>query len=354
MPRFIKDRSKAKGHAPGSLIFIGKQKVENISIHLMQYNEESFVELDFQDIEQAASAVRPGFVNWINIYGIHDPVLIKEIGKLFSLPQMLQEDMLNTDQFPKYEGGDEYDAMIVKMLHQKEKSLQINAEQISIVLGENYVLTLQEQPGDVFNSIRSRIRNKKGRIRTKGNDYLAYSLLDTIVENYSSLVELFGRQIEDLDDKIFVSHGQVLLNEIYKLKTELNFLRKSIRPFREIASQLLKSENSFFEAENKSYLTDLHGESHQTIENIEFYMNLLSDQLNVYNTSIQNKQNQVMKVLTIFASIFIPLTFLAGIYGMNFRYLPELEYKYSYPIFWAVSILIILSLLILFKRKKWL
>lgn len=354
MPRFIKDRSESKGLAPGSLVFIGKQKLETPEIHLIQYKDDVILEQDFENIAQAHQAIKPGFVNWINVYGIHDASIIKEIGQLFSLNQMLLEDILNTDQYPKYEGGDDFDAIIVKMMQIKEGSFLVKSEQLSIILAENYVLTLQEQSGDVFTAVRNRIRGKKGKIRTKGNDYLSYALLDTVVENYSVLIERFGRQIEEIDDKIFLQQGQEVLSSIYKFKTELNFLRKSMRPLREITGQLLKSEDSFFEAINKPYLSDLHGEAHQTVENIEFYMNLLTDQLNIHNTSIQNKQNEVMKVLTVFASIFIPLTFFAGIYGMNFKYLPELEYKYAYPLFWVVSITVVSSLLIYFRRKKWL
>ncbi len=354
MARFIKNRKSAKGQAPGSLIFIGNQKMDNPVIHLTQYDSNTLFEEDQSSISEAFLKIKPGFVNWINVYGIHDLEMIQTIGEKFKIPSLLLEDILNTDQRPRYADEDEFDAFILKILTHEETTDQIHSEQISIILGENYVLTLHEQKGDVFSSVRERIRKSKGRIRLKNNDYLVYTIIDTIVDNYTILIESLGYKIEELEDRIFLKRDDTIVSQIYSYKTDLNFLRKNVRPVKDLMTSLIKSENSYFQDENKSYLKDLFELVVQSTETIELYNNLISDQLNIYNTNISNRMNEVMKVLTIFASIFIPLTFIAGIYGMNFEYFPELKYKYAYPVFWGVVLLMIGILLIYFKRKKWL
>ena len=354
MARFIKNRSKAKGQAPGSLIFIGDQKMEKPIIQLIQYDSKDLVEKEIETIEEAYKTIKPGKVTWINIYGIHDTVLIEKLGKLFDFPPLLLEDILNTDIRPTYEDGEHYDAFILKMLHQIPNETEISAEQVTLILGENYVLTIQERRGDVFTPVRERIRNSKGRVRLNNSDYLIYTLLDTIADNYTLLIEEIGLKVEDIDDRIFQNQDDQIIEDIYTYKTELNFLRKAIRPVKDLMIHLLKSENTYFQVDNIKYLQDLNDLIIQSADAIELYYSLISDQLNIYNTRVSNRMNEVMKVLTIFASIFIPLTFLAGIYGMNFKYIPELDFKYSYLIFWIVVLLIGGGLIIYFRRKKWL
>ncbi len=354
MARFIKDRSKAKGLAPGSLVLIGKRKMDQPEIHKFEYDSSHLKEKQVRNIKDISPILPQEGVNWINIYGIHDMEMIQQIGNTFGLPSLLLEDILNTDQRPKYDAFEKFDAFILKMLHFDEEQNQIKAEQITLILGNHFVLTLQERRGDVFTPVRERIRNSKGRIRNSGNDYLVYALLDTIADNYAIVVEFLGQKIESLEDRIFHSNETGLAEEIYKLKTELNFLRKTIRPVKELIFNLLKNENNLFEEKSLAYLKDLNDLINQSTEAIELYNNLVSDQLNIYNTNMSNRMNEVMKVLTIFASIFIPLTFLAGIYGMNFEYIPELKFKYSYPIFWLLVIVTGGGLLYYFKRKRWL
>jgi len=354
MARFLKDRTKAKGKAPGSLVFIGRQKMESSIIQLIQYNADSIYESEVTQIAEAFNAIKDKHVNWINIYGLHDLEIIKYLGEIMQLPSLLLEDMLNTDQQPKYHDGIDYDSFILKILHQDPETNHILAEQITIVLGKNCIVTLQEKKGDVFASVRERIRNSSGRIRSKGNDYLAYSLMDTIVDNYMILIEGLGRKVEEMEDRIFLKKDTKILEEIYTFKTELNYLRKTVRPVREAITKLLRTDTSRFQKKNIQYLKDLHELVVQSTDAIELYNSLVSDQLNIYNTSVGNAMNEVMKTLTIFASIFIPLTFLAGIYGMNFEYIPELKFKYAYAIFWGIIIVIGVIILIYFKRKKWL
>lgn len=353
MARFLKDRIKTKGQAPGTLVFIGNQKMEAPLIQIMQYNAEYIEEHENISIEEAFENIKSSGVNWINIYGLHDLDLIKKIGKIFNIPSLILEDVVNTDQRPKYEDAENHDIFFLKMLRQDQDS-RIHAEQVSIILGENYIITLQERRGDVFTPVRERIRKNKGRLRLNNNDYLAYALMDTILDNYTYLIERIGSQVEDLEDRLFSRNDEELVEEIYSFKTELNYLRKTVRPVKDLMLSLLKSENSFFQESNSQYLRDLYDLVVQSTEAIELYNSLVADQLNIYNTNVSNRLNEVMKVLTIFASMFIPLTFLAGIYGMNFRFLPELEYKYSYPIFWVIVIITVIVLLSYFKRKKWL
>jgi magnesium transporter len=354
MARFIKDRKASKGQIPGSLILIGKQKMEHPVIQLMEYNPDHLVEKELSGIEEAKAIHDPGSVTWINIYGIHDQDLMGRMGELFGLHPLFLEDIMNTDQRPKYEDGDHFDAFILNMLKYDEVEKLISAEQFTLILGKHFVLTLQEQTGDVFNPVRERIRNAKATSRLFDADYLAYALLDTIVDNYILVTEAIGREIESLEDSIFLNPEKSLVEKIYKFKTELSFLRKSVRPVKELTGQLTKSENTFFQEKHLHFLKDLDDLVIQATEAIELYNGMISDHLNIYSTNVNNRINEVMKVLTIFASTFIPLTFLAGIYGMNFEYLPELGFKYSYLIFWIVVVCVVGGLLIYFKRKKWL
>ncbi len=354
MARFIKDRIASKGQIPGSLILIGKQKMEHAVVKLMEYDTENLVEKEIDSIEDVASCKESDSVSWINIYGIHDLDLIQRLGEIFGLHPLFLEDILNTDQRPKYENSDSCDAFILKMLKYDEESKIISSEQITLILGKNYVLTLQEQTGDVFNPVRERIRSRKPSSRLMDSDYLAYALLDTLVDNYILIIESIGREIESLEERLFSNPDKSLVEEIYRLKTELSYLRKSVRPNKDVISHLLKSEDSYFQEKHQHFLRDLNDLIIQATDAIELYSGMISDHLNIYSTNVSNRINEVMKVLTIFASIFIPLTFIAGIYGMNFEYLPELTFKYSYFIFWGVVLCVGIGLLIYFRRKKWL
>jgi magnesium transporter len=354
MARFITDRKASRGQIPGSLILIGNQKMDRAVINLMEYNREQLVEKELSDISEATNLQDPGTVSWINIFGIHDQELMNRIGEIFGLHPLVLEDIMNTDQRPKYEDGEQYDGMILKMLKYDEGIQKITAEQFTLILGEHFVLTLQEQTGDVFNPVRHRIRTANVNSRLFDADYLAYALLDTIVDNYIQVIEVIGREIESLEDHIFINPEKSLVEKIYKLKTEVSYLRKSVRPVREMMIQLMKTENSYFQQKHVHFLIDLNDLVTQATEAIELYNGMISDHLNIYSTNVNNRINEVMKVLTVFASTFIPLTFIAGIYGMNFEYMPELGFKYSYLIFWIVVVCLIIGLVIYFRRKKWL
>jgi magnesium transporter len=354
MARFIKDRSASRGTAPGSLIFIGQQKLDKPVFRLMEYDKDEIEERELESVDEFRKSLENQKVSWLNIYGLHDVSVMEKAGEMMELNPLFMEDALNTDQRPFYQDGNSYDAFILKMLSWNHETEKIQSEQISLILGENYVVTFQEQIGDVFDPVRARIRLTNRRQRLNDNDYLMYALLDTIVDNYILLVEQLGRNIEELGEELFKDTNERFAVKIFSYKTELNYLRKSIRPLLEIFFQLQRSDSSHFQAKNLQYLKDLNDLVLQTTDAIELYSNMISDHLNIYNTNVSNRMNQVMKVLTIFASIFIPLTFFAGIYGMNFEHIPELEFRYSYPIFWGVVVIIAVALLLYFRRKKWL
>jgi len=350
MARFIKDHTKSKGTAPGSFIFIGNQKMDKPVIRLIEYNADNLTEKTCSTLQEAAQNHQAEGVTWINIDGLHDLTLMQKVSDIFGYHPLLMEDIMNTDQRPKFDDGNEYDAFILKMLYREK---HISAEQVTIILGEHYVLTIQEKLGDMFEPVRERIRQKKGRVRLNHNDYLAYALMDSIADHYMLLIENIGAEIEDLEDLLFTNNTGNLTERIHKYKIEINYLRKSIRPVKDIVLNIIKSENTWFQDTNKQYLRDLQESLMQTTDTIELYGSMLSDQLNTHNTNMGNRMNEVMKVLTIFASIFIPLTFIAGIYGMNFEHMPELSWPYAYPLFWLAVIIMGSGLLLYFKRKKW-
>ena len=354
MARFFKKREESKGLAPGSLVFIGNQKVETVRLRVIDYDQTELKEDALRDIAEAAEFKRTKTVTWINVDGLHDLEVMKAIGTAFDLHPLTLEDILNTGQRPKLEEFDNCLFLVLKMLRYDQEKHIVISEQLSMVLGETFLITFQEKPGDVFEPVRERIRKRKGRIRISGIDYLAYALLDTVVDNYIYVIERLGEQIEDIEEQILATPEPAVMENINTFKREMNFLRKSIRPAKEAIIQLSKLDSELINDQTMPFLKDLQDLITQAVEAIDTYRDMLSDQLNLYNSAISNRMNDVMKVLTIFAAIFIPLTFIAGIYGTNFDYLPELHFKYSYFIFWGVMIVVAVSMLAFFRRKGWL
>ena len=354
MARFFKKREEIKGMSPGSLIFIGNKKVDNIRIRVIDYDGTQLKEGELKDIAEGAIYKQTNTVTWINVDGLHDLSLMKEIGQTFDLHPLLMEDILNTGQRPKLEEFDNCLFVVLKMLRYDTEKQMIVSEQLSLVLGETFLLTFQEQPGDVFEPVRDRIRKQKARIRASGIDYLAYALMDCVVENYVFIIERLGEQIEDIEEEILESADSAVMEKINAFKREMNFIRKSVRPAREAILQLSKLDSELINDQTLPFLKDLQDLITHAAEVIDTYRDMLSDQLNLYNSVVGNRMNDIMKVLTIFAAIFIPLTFIAGIYGTNFEYLPELKFKYSYFIFWSVMLSVAVVMLIYFRKKKWL
>jgi len=353
MARFLNDRSSASGQIPGSLIHLGTQKIEKNLIHFINFTNDQLTENEPKSLEYCMPYLSENTVSWISMYGLHNAEMIQKLGELFDIHGLLLEDMLNTDQRPKITENDKLLVIILKMLDYNEKTKELDSEQITLILDDSYLITLQEREGHYFDVIRERIRKGTGRVRRKGADYLAYALLDTIVDNYLINIEVLGNIIEKTESRIFIPRQKGLMQEIYKHKTEINFLRKNIRPVKEIVHHLIENESGFVADENLKYFHDLNDLVMQASETIEIYQLMLNDQMNIYHASLDLRANEIMKVLTVFSAFFIPLTFVAGVYGTNFEYLPEIHLKYGYLYFWILLALITISLTIYFKRKKW-
>lgn len=354
MARFLINRQEAAGKMPGALIHLGSKKIEKTQIRLIRYNIDQVTEPEPERLEDCMPYLTKDAVGWINIDGLHDATLIQKLGELFNIHSLLLEDMLNTDQRPKIVETENLLIIILKVLEYDEKKKKLNSEQISLMLNDSYLISLQEEEGHYFDPIRERIRKNGGRLRRKGADYLAYALLDTIIDNYLTNIELLGDMIEKTESRIFVSKPQKgLMEEVYKQKTEVNFLRKNIRPVKEIMHRLIENEPGYIADDNMKYFNDLNDLITQATETIEIYQTMLNDQLNIYHASLDSKANEIMKVLTIFSAFFIPLSFVAGVYGTNFDNLPELHFRYGYLYFWILILTIVSVLVVYFRHRKW-
>jgi len=354
MPKLFKKTSSKVGLSPGTLIHVGDRKTETVTITAMDYDQSTFREERVETVEESFPFKASPTVTWINIDGLHEVSVIERIGDHFGIHPLIQEDILHTSQRPKMEDLDTYILVILKMLRYDDEAHAVRTEQVSIILGSNCVISFQEAPGDVFNPLRDRIRNGKGRVRRMGADYLAYALLDSIVDHYFILLEKCGEKIESLEEDLARKPQPQTLQDIHNLKQEIVFLRKSVWPLREVISSLERVESPLISDAISPYLRDLYDHTIQVIDSVETYQDILSGMIDLYLSSVSNKMNEVMKVLTIFASIFIPLTFMAGIYGMNFEFMPELKMRWAYPALWGLMIAVAVGLLFFFRKKGWL
>ncbi len=348
--RMIKNKI---GVPPGTLLYTGDLQ-EYFEINVIDYSQNNYKEFNPKNIEECFQFKDSPTVTWINITGLHRTDIIEQIGKHYNLHPLVLEDILNIRQRPKIEYFDDYIFIVLKMLSYNEVLKEIDAEQVSIILGSNFVFTFQERKGDLFDTIRNRLRNNIGIIRKSSSDYLLYSLIDVIVDNYFLILEKIGVRIEDIEDKILLNPSPEVIRTIHNLKNSLIELRKTVWPLREILSNLYKGESELIKDKTSVYFRDVYDHTIQIIDTIETLRDIVSGLLDVYLSSISNRMNEIMKVLTIIATIFIPLTFIAGVYGMNFKFMPELEWKMGYPMVLLVMFLSAIGMLIYFKRKKWL
>jgi magnesium transporter len=354
MGRYIKKRQKTLLQPPGTLVHIGEKKTEKTKITIIDYNEEHYGEKKDVSVEDCRSYVKTQTVTWINIDGIHNPDIIERIGEQFGIHPLLLEDIMNTEQRPKTEDFEGNMFVVLKMLTYNEEAGEIDSEQVSLVFGSNFVISFQEREGDVFDSIRERIKTGKGRIRKMGADYLAYSLIDAIVDHYFTILDNFGSNIETLEEELIDYPTHRTSAKIHKLKRELTFLRRSVWPIREVISSIERSESRLINKTTLPFLRDVHDHTINIIETIEAFRDSISGMLDTYLTQMSNRMNETMKVLTVIATIFIPLTFISGIYGMNFQFMPELGWKWAYPTVWGFIVTAGILMVIFFKRKKWL
>ncbi|THD67920.1 magnesium/cobalt transporter CorA [Robertkochia marina] len=341
------------GKAPGSVIYLGKRRGEKFRVSLMHYNEAEITEEPLEKVEAFVLSPTSRGVNWFNIKGLSNTEEVETLGKSFGLSALTLEDIVNTDQRPKMDHLDDHLFVVVKMIYPGDVN-QFHIEHVAIVLLRDTVLLFQEVEEDVFEGVRERIRSSYGRIRNRKADYLLFALLDAIVDQYFIVMELMGNKIEQLEEKVYEKPNADLIHEIQALKKEVLELRKHIRPVKELVNQLIHIENSLIAEDTRPFLRDILDHCNEIQDNIDLYREMSVSLMEIYMSNMSNKMNEVMKVLTIMASIFIPLTFIAGIYGMNFQYMPELHERYAYPMVLGVMALMVIVMLIYFKRKDWL
>jgi magnesium transporter len=353
MARFLKKYDQKAGKPPGSLIFVGQRKTDEPRLRLIDYDQNTLRDQASPDMDDLASCLTSKTTSWLNVDGLHVPELMERIGAVFGISPLILEDIVNTGHRPKMDEAPDMVFITLKMLSINDDHDRILSEQLSCVLTGRSLVTFQEQPGDVFEPVRERIRRQSGRLRQRGPDYLLYALLDSVFENYLKVIEILGDRIEAFDEDLLDAPTPELLEEINVYRREMAFVRRAVRPAREIALKLLKTESELVSEEITPYLRDLADMAEQISEAVEIYRELLNDHLNSYNMAVANRLNDVMKFLTIFATIFIPLSFLAGVYGMNFDFMPELKVRYGYYILLGGMACVAVGMLLYFKKRKW-
>ncbi|MGC9454272.1 MAG: magnesium/cobalt transporter CorA [Phycisphaerae bacterium] len=353
MPGLIKRHSRKVGQPPGSLVFVGERKAETVGITLIDYDDDRYDERKVS-VDQCTPLRETPTVSWINIDGLHDTDILERLGGDFGIHPLVLEDIANTDQRPKTEVHEGYLFIVMKMLSYDEKTEEVGVEQVSLILGRNFLLSFQEAPGDVFDAVRERIRTKRGRVRQMGADYLAYCLLDAVVDNYYVVLEKVGEKVEALQDRIVSDPAPESLNTLHHMRRGVIYLRKAIWPLREVLATLQRRDSDLIVEGTEIYIRDVYDHVIQTMDSVETVREMLSAMVEMYMSSVSNRMNEVMKVLTIIATIFIPLTFIAGIYGMNFEYMPELGWKPAYFVVLAVMAGVGVAMAWMFRRKRWL
>ena len=354
MRKFFTLRSDKVGMSPGTLVHVGERKLQQSKISVWEYDADRLHVFEPEKVTDFLPLEGREGVSWVNVDGIHDVDLIGEIGQGIGIHPLVLEDILNTTQRPKLEDFGDYLYLVLKMVYWNEDENLAHVEQVSLILGKSYVITFQEGDRDVFDPVRKRIREKRGRIGKLGPDFLAYTLLDAIVDHYFVVLEKIGEQIEELEEELVAEPSTRTLQTIHQIKRELIFLRRSVWPLREVLGSLQRGEAELFSESTVVYLRDVYDHTIQVIDTVETFRDLVGGMLDIYLSSVSNKMNEVMKVLTIIATIFIPLTFVAGIYGMNFGYMPELTWRGGYFAVLGLMLVIALLMVIYFRRKRWL
>ena len=353
MSRYTRKKKEDIGLSPYALIFRGQKKAEHITITAMDFDQEEVREFGIERTEKISALLGKANLSWLNIDGLHDEKRIEEIGALVGVPFHILSDILNPSLRPKVQEFDNGVFITLKMLQFKEEGRTISVENLSLILTQGCLLSFQEQKGDVFNPVRERIRKHKNKIRTSGVDYLAFALLDVVVDNYIYIIGLLGEKIENLEDKMTDEPRKELLDVLNDYKKELNLLRKNIKPAREMILSLVKLESEILQEENRIHFRELQDNITEAGELSDSYREILYDQLNIYHTVMSTRLNDIMRTLTIFSVMFIPLTFIVGVYGTNFDYVPELHWQNGYFIMWVVMVVVAIVMFLLFRRKKW-
>jgi magnesium transporter len=351
----MKKMHEQAGLPPGTLIHIGDKKLEKVRITVIDYDEQKLEERIVDSVEECFAFRNKPTTTWINVDGVHDVETIEKLGDCYGIHPIVLEDVANTMQRPKMLDFGDYIFITLKMLYFDENATKgVKVEQVSLIFGSNFVISFQEDIGDVFDPVRDRIRKGKGKIRHSGADYLAYSLIDSIVDGYFIVFEWLGEQIEEVQERLVGAPTSENLQTIHYLKNEMIELRKAVWPLRDVISNLDRSDSSLIKKDTTIFLRNVYGHTIEIIETIESFRDLISGMIDIYLSSVSMKLNEVMKYLTVIATIFIPLTFIVGIYGMNFRNMPELRWRFGYPAVMSVIMLVGVLMLIYFRRKRWL
>ncbi|MBC8014148.1 MAG: magnesium/cobalt transporter CorA [Sporomusaceae bacterium] len=341
------------GLPPGTLLHIGAARSEKIKITMMCYSKEDWTEKQFTNVDELLQYEYSAGMRWVHVNGIHRVDVVEKIGNKFALHPLVLEDIVNTNQRPKLEENENYIYIVLKMINHDEHKNKIDFEQISIIVGRNYILSFQENDNHTFHQIRDRVKKTDSRIRTKGIDYLAYAMIDCVVDHYYVALEYLGEKIEILEDRLMVDPGPNALKDIHHLKNEMLFVRKAIWPLREVINALARGDSPLFDHDTLIYLRDVYDHIIQVFDAIEMYRDMVTGMFDIYISSVSYKLNEVMKVLTIIATIFIPLTFIVGLYGMNFKYMPELEWEWGYAAVLLFMSIITIGMILYFRKKKW-
>ncbi len=354
MFKLIKHYSRKAGLPPGTLVHVGEKKIENVRIEKWEFNEKEIREQIIDSIASLALTQEPGTVTWIQVKGIHQVEVIEEIGRTFNLGSLEMEDIVNTIQPPKIDELDEYIFLVLRSFDYDGVGESLNGEQISLFFKNNLLITFEESENGILRIIKDRLRKGRERVRKKGSDYMVYSIIDSIVDNYFVVLENLIDKIEVLEEKLINDPDVTNIAVINQHKKNILLLRRSVWPLREILNSIMKYDEPLLAPDSLPFYKDLYGHVAHAIDIIAMVYEMISDLHGIYLSSVSNRMNQVMKVLTIIATIFIPLTFLAGVYGMNFKFMPELGWRYSYYIVWGIMVLVFIGLLVFFRRKKWL
>ncbi|MFZ2168202.1 MAG: magnesium/cobalt transporter CorA [Methylococcaceae bacterium] len=354
MSESLSSAAEKSGLPPGSLVHVGEVHKHEHKISVVNYNKSTLEKHTVKSIEDLLPYKTTDTITWVIVDGLKDVGIIDAIGQHFDIHALVLEDILNTHQRPKFEEFDDYLFIVLKAISLGNEEFNVEYEQISLLILNKFVFTFKEKPDEIFDPILNRLNNDKSQIRNLGADYLAYIIMDTIVDEYFALQDSFDELIESVEDDLLTNPSAKTLSKIQKFKRELIFLRRSISPLRELLAAIQRSESPLLDEKTRRYFGDIYDHAIRIIEAMESYRDLIAGMLDIYLSSVSNKMNETMKVLTVFASIFIPLTFIAGVYGMNFDYMPELKWRWSYPVLWIIFIGVTLFLLRFFKKKQWL
>lgn len=354
LPRKKTPKLSAKAGIPNEyLVYVGKERNETVTIDIIDYSATHIEEKTVEHIAECANYKGTDTVTWISVTGVHNPKIVEEVCNIFDIHPLIQEDILNTQQRTKIEEFENYLFITFKNVETDKLTGEIDTEQISVILGHNFLISFQEVHHQIFDDIKQRIRTAKGTIRQHKPDYLLYKIMDAAVDNYFVIIDKIGEKVEDIEEETLYYPTQKTTFKIQDIKKDILLMHKHILPMREALNKLEADVTDLIETKTLNYFRDVYDHTYQAYDTVENYRNLLSDLMSIYFSTMSNKLNQVMKVLTFISTIFMPLSFLAGVYGMNFKYFPGMNYPYAYHIFWVVTISVVVGMVIYFKKKKW-